>query len=441
MIIHVVQSGDTLYSLSQTYGVSVSKIVQDNGLEDIDYLVEGQTIVIVYPEQTYTVRQGDTLSGIAENHGVTLIGLLRNNPFLSDRIYIYPGETLVIRYGNKIRDIATNGYAYPFIDMAVLRKTLPFLTYLTVFNYRAIAGGEITDIGIDDTAVIQTAKAYGVAPIMLLTTLSGRGEANLEVAFSILTDQAIQDRLIENLLNLLETKSYYGLNISFQYINASTLSLYENFLTNITTHLNGAGYPVFVTINPNITFTEDEITFERVDYTRLGQIANAVTILSFDWGYTLGPPIPFSANKIREFLDYIVSQIPPEKIFIGMPVIGYDWELPYVEGQSRAHSLSTDAAIRLADELGIAIQYSESSQSPYFFYRDPITGRDHMVWFKDARSINALLSLITEYGFTGIGIWNIMQFFTQMWLIINSQYEIETILTYQGSLPPPAGGN
>jgi len=426
MIIHVVQPGETIYSIAERYKISAARLVQDNGLTTPNNLVVGQTIVIVYPEQTYTVQEGDSLIGIADAHGVTLMQLLRNNPYLSDREFIYPGETIVVRYSENKSNITTNGYAYPFINEDILRKTLPFLTYLSIFNYRATAEGGI--IGIDDTEIIQIAKEYGVAPIMLLTTLSSRGEANLEVAFSILYNQEIQDRHIENMLNILKTKGYYGVNITFQYINVENQLYYTNFLIKITNRLNSEGYPVFVTINPSINY-ENGFTFEKVDYAGIGQAADGVTFLSYDWGYSFGPPTPIAFSEVREFLDYAITKIPTEKIYAGLPVIGYDWQLPYEKGISRANSLNADSAISLASNVNAIIQYDAASQAPYFMYVDDSSGipTQHIVWFKDARSIDAMVKLVEEYGFRGISIWNIMYFFSQMWLVINSQYQIEKL--------------
>ena len=140
-------------------------------------LAIGQTIVIVYPKITYVIQDGDTLYGIAEKFGVSPIQLLRNNPFLSDKEYIYPGETIVISYeDSKKRNVVTSGYAYPFIDKNILKKTLPYLTYLTVFNYRVTREGEL--INIDDEEIIQLAKEYGVAPMMLISTLTDAGVAD-----------------------------------------------------------------------------------------------------------------------------------------------------------------------------------------------------------------------------------------------------------------------
>ena len=90
MEIYVVKPGDTIMSISKAFGVTMDRIIQDNGLVNPNNLVPGQAIVIVYPAQTYTVQEGDTLGGIAELFDTSVIQLLRNNSFLSTREYIIP---------------------------------------------------------------------------------------------------------------------------------------------------------------------------------------------------------------------------------------------------------------------------------------------------------------------------------------------------------------
>lgn len=126
MIIHIVQAGETIDSITAKYQISKIKLLQDNGLSATVYLVVGQTLVIAYPIQTDTVQEGDTLDSIANSHDITVRQLLRNNPFLSDREYIYPGEMITIRYHNAETKISINGYAYPFIDKSILKSHYPF---------------------------------------------------------------------------------------------------------------------------------------------------------------------------------------------------------------------------------------------------------------------------------------------------------------------------
>lgn len=426
--IHVVQQGETINSIADFYKVPVDRIILENQLDTYKGFVPGETIVITFPEKTYNVQTGDTLLGIANKNEITVLQILRNNPYLSDREYIYPGETLVISFGEKIRRITTNGYANEFINRSTLKKTLPFLTYLSVFGYRIVEGGEI--IEIQDIELIQTTKNYGVAPLLILSTLSTGGKENVEAAYEILNNEELMDRLIDNILIILKNKGYYGVNITYQLLNNATLSAYETFNSKAYKRIKDEGFTYIITISPNTIFSSDSITFEKVDYHKILQESDGVVILNYSWGTYLGPPAPIaSVAKITEFLDYLAPQVLPEKLSIGMPLIAYDWELPYSIGLSRASSLTLDAAKDLARQMGSTIQFDETSQTPFFTYNTSNIGiaRDHVVWFVDARSMDAILKVIVDRGLIGSGLWNIMTYVPQLWLVINAQYEIESI--------------
>jgi len=150
--------------------------------------------------------------------------------------------------------------------------------------------------------------------------------------------------------------------------------------------------------------------------------------MTYEWGYTYGPAMAVApVNRVREVLDYAVTEIPREKIYMGIPNYGYDFILPYVQGVSRADSVSNVGAVQLAADIGEAILYDETAQAPYFIYYDD-QGRQHQVWFEDARSIEAKLDLFSEYGFEGVGYWNIMRYFPQNWLVVSSLYDIAKVL-------------
>jgi len=99
--------------------------------------------------------------------------------------------------------------------------------------------------------------------------------------------------------------------------------------------------------------------------------------------------------------------------------------LPVFPGFSSVNSISFDGAINLAREHNAIIQFDEVSQTPYYIYYD--NQIQHIVWFIDSRSINALLDLVVKYNLHGAGIWNITLYNPQLWLVINAQYEIDKI--------------
>lgn len=128
-------------------------------------------------------------------------------------------------------------------------------------------------------------------------------------------------------------------------------------------------------------------------------------------------------NKVREVVAFGVSQIPPNKILMGVPNYGYDWPLPYVPGESAARSIGNVMAVDLAREHGAEIRFDRVAQAPFFNYFDA-QGRQHEVWFEDASSIRSKLALVPEFGLNGIAVWNVMRYFPQLWLVLNALYTI-----------------
>lgn len=430
MQIHVVQPGDTIETIANQYDIPLELLLRDNQLSVTSELVTGQSLVIAKPLKTYVVQINDTLQEIAEFHNVTLMQLYRNNPFLSDREYIYPGETLVIRYDNSKGNMIVHGNVFPFINRTILRKTLPYLTYLSVINYTATDDGEIISY-YDDSDIIEEIKSYGVMPLMLLTTLTIQGKANIRIAYDLLLNEESQRKQIENIINILRTKGYYGLNLSLQYISISTLNIYESYLANIFRSLNHAGFYVFVTISPGIRISDNQLAIEEVDFRIINQLSHNIIFMTYEWATNINPPSPItSVPDMGLYLDYLTTNITPDKIIIGIPTLGYDWQLPFVAGYSDIRLLTYQSAIDLALEVGAIIEFDETTLTPFYIYNVTIDTNQiqHIVWFIDARSIDALLTIIMKNRLLGSSIWNIMNYRPQLWLLINSQYEIVKII-------------
>jgi spore germination protein len=424
MIIHTVKPDETIYTIAEQYKIPYERLEKDNSLPHDYRLNIGQALIIAQPEQIYIVQEGDTLDKIASSFGVTIKQLLRNNPEIMDMRYLYEGEELIISYDTKDKKIEVMGYTSTYITQQILSKTLPFLTYITILNYTVSALGTINTI--DDEEIIRMAKAYDVEPIMFLSSLSITGKGNYSITHSILGSNEIQDRLIETISSLLKAKGYYGLNISFYNVLPEDLQAYVTFIEKITNRLHEEGYKIFVSLTPFTFGYEPGVPYRKTYYSDIGKIVDYVILISYLWATaTISQVAETTYFYLNQYIEYAITQIPPEKIFIGLSRIAYDWELPYVEGYSVNTSLSNTAAIDLAHELGIDIQFNDVNQTPYFNYVS--NGVEHYVWFKDSRSVNAILSLVERYNLNGLAVWNISYYFSQTWLTISSQYDIKSL--------------
>ena len=432
MVIYVVQPGDTAESIAREYGVPLSRLISQNEIGDGGITV-GQTLVILYPKDVYTVVAGDTLASIAEKYGITVNQLLRNNPILKGRTDIYIGQTIIIDYDTeKGGTMAVNGYIYPFIDREVLIKTLPYLTYLTLFTYGFTPDGElvdsgITEFGLDEGEIISLAYEYGVAPVMHLSTLTPDGTFSSQLGNEFLNNQKAQEVLIQNVLDNMGEKGYYGFDVDFEYLDGSNRDKYTDFVRRLGIALNEAGYILITALVPKTSPEQPGSFYESHDYKGIGAVSNYVLLMTYEWGYAYGPPMAVAPlNQVERVLNYGIDVIDNRKIFLGVPNYGYDWRLPYIKGETKAEKLSNTQAVDLAIIYGAYIQFDEVAQSPFFTYVKE--GSEHIVWFEDARSISEKLKLASSNDLYGVGYWNLMSWFPQNWLVLNAKYNIVKVL-------------
>ncbi len=422
MIIHTVKQGETVYSIARMYSASPSQIIRDNGLGPSGYPAIGQALVVAVPSITHTVAEGDTLFSIAIKYKTGVNQLRRNNLSLMGNDNIYPGQTVTIAYEEeKIGSLATNGYAYPFIKEETLTRTLPFLSFLTPFTYGFTAEGEL--IPPNDANMVEKSRDYGVFPVMMLSSLNDKGKFDNTLTSMLLNSSDIQEILLDNVLSAMNIFGYRALDIDFEYIFPEEKELFTAFIAKAKEKLSPYGYSVWVALAPKTSADQSGLLYEAHDYNAIGEIADKVLLMTYEWGYSRGPALPVAPlDKVREVAEYAVSEIPADKIFLGMPNYGYDFIIPFEKDGPPAKTVSNEEAVRLAIETGSEIKFDEKSRTPYFTYtRD---GKTHEVHFEDARSVRDKLALANELKLFGIGVWNIMNFFPQLWVVFNLLYNL-----------------
>lgn len=457
MIIHIVKPGDTVYSIARQYGISPSRIIAENALVNPDALAVGQALVILSLSESYTVREGDTIESIARDTGITPIELVRLNPSL----LISPpaaGEILVIAYDTeKQGHLGVNGFYYPAIDRELLQRALPYLSAASVFSYGARGDGTLSEPqgAIPDLAALLTVEngseeggqgnaqmqnlngENGTPPqfdgaagsvalpppqqLLTLTTIGESGGFSSSAAREILENRDAWNSVASHTEELIRRYGYNGAVIDFEYIPGDLRDAYTAFVTEMNAQLS---VPVAVALAPKVRDDQEGLLYEAHDYRALGEAADYVILMTYEWGYTYGPPRAVAPlDQVRRVVEYALSRIPAQKILLGIPNYGYRWTLPYVSGESRARSISNPAAVAIAVENGAAIEYDETAASPYFRYS--ADGAEYEVWFEDARSIRAKLALANEYGLRGVSYWTLMRPFEQNWLVLTAEYDID----------------
>lgn len=388
----------------------------------------------------YVVKEGDTVDSIATSYGVLPETIIYNNqlpwpyPLTVGQALLLPaGEgnpestaaagAIIIEKPSQPRSVYVGGYAYPFISPFVLDQTLPFLSYLYIFSYGFTAEGMLIPPVLDDTWMITMAKNYGVAPVLTLTPFGPDGRFDNRLISAVVNNPMARENLKNEIVGQITRRGFEGLDIDFEYILASDRQAFVDFVAYMQQAVGALGFPVSVALAPKSSAGQRGLLYEGKDYAALGAVADYVLLMTYEWGYTYGPPMAVAPlDKVREVVEYAITEIPPEKIHLGIPNYGYDWPLPFVRGMTRAETLGNIQAVQRAIGYGVPIAFDEISQSPHFSY--VAENREHEVWFEDVRSMNATFRLLDGYKLRGAGYWNIMQLFRANWLLLGEWFEV-----------------
>ncbi len=302
-----------------------------------------------------------------------------------------------------------NGYAYPSIGAETLAWWLPRLAWLSAFSYGFTENGDLVDL--EDADLVTEANAAGVRPMMVLTPLDAEGNFNDNIAAAVFEDPEAQENLIDNIEANLRAKDMGGVDFDFEYIPRAYAADYVDLVARTQARLSPRGLLTTVALAPKVRADQPGVLYEGHDYAGMGRAADYCLLMTYEWGYTYGEPMPVSPiNQVRRVLEYGLTEIPAEKILMGMSNYGYDWALPFVRGESKAEKLTNYQAQARAEYYGVPVEWDETAQAPFYTYTSP-AGIEHIVWFENERSWQARLALIAEYGLAGVSIWNIMHIF------------------------------
>lgn len=429
MQIHIVASGDTITSIAQLYGSTSAAIIEANELSTPNELVIAQALVIPIIGQFYFVQPGDSLYDIAQRFGTTYQALAEINQ-ISATATLPVGLRLYIPPRPK-REITSIAYVEPMGDTVstplihAVENHAEKLTYLALFSYRVQRDGSLVAPPIDNLATI--AGNHQTALMLVVTNLE-EGAFSSELGHIILTVQSVQNTLLDNLVNTATSGGFHDVHFDFEFLLPEDREAYNDFLRKAKTRFAQAGLTLSTALAPKTSSTQTGIVYEAHDYAAHGEIADFVILMTYEWGYSAGPPMAVSPiNEVRKVVDYALTQMPADKIILGQNLYGYDWTLPFVAGGPYARAVSPQQAIQLARENNASISYDTVAQAPFFQYT-AADGKTHEVWFEDARSIQAKFNLIEEKQLRGIAYWKLGLSFPQNWLLLTDQFTITKVI-------------
>lgn len=421
MQIHVVAPGETLSGIAEAYQVPVELLIQSNQIPNPQSLVVGQTIVIPIWGRFHWIREGDTIYLLSRLYGVPMEEIIRINQIsdpnqlqIGTRLYIPPAARPTKEVAAYLDPEITGGKSVEEIN-----RVGNLLTYLNIFSYRMNRDGTLNSPPADQSSIIACYQQR-VVPLMVVTNIDEEGFSR-ELVTDILTNEEIMERILDEAIQIMDEKGYLGLDFDLEYVGGENRERYNQFLRKAAPKLRARSYFISSALAPKYFTEQQGVLYEGHDYATHGELLDFVFIMTYEWGWVGGPPMAVAPlDQVRQVMQYALTQIPKEKLMMGIPLYGYDWTLPY-DPSRRARTISPQQAIQLAQRYGAAIEYDPVAEAPFFNYVDE-EGKEHIVWFEDARSIQAKFNLVKDLDIRGFFYWVLGRDFPQNWLLLQDNF-------------------
>lgn len=228
---------------------------------------------------------------------------------------------------------------------------------------------------------------------------------------TLLANPQHRHRLIDELCTEMEKYHYDGINIDFEFIAPTDAKHYVLFLQELKAAM-GSDRQLSVAVFGR---TAKDKWASGYDYYGIGQVADWVVVMAYDYHYLDTAPGPIAPHWwVRQVADYMVSIMPAEKVLLGMPTYGYDW------GQGIAcKSISASRLNDIRNKHSLQEYWDQNSMSPYYQYVDS-AGRSHEIWFENAKSLQVKTDIARHYQLGGVSFWRVGAGFEDIYQVMGS---------------------
>ncbi|HEY3859488.1 MAG TPA: glycosyl hydrolase family 18 protein [Gammaproteobacteria bacterium] len=206
---------------------------------------------------------------------------------------------------------------------------------------------------------------------------------------------------ILNILTLAKNARLTGINLDFEGLSPADRGAYTAFVTSLAEQLHAQGSMLILSVPAKSMDDPSDSWTGAFDYAALGQKADFMQVMTYDEHVPGQGPGPVAGiDWMTADLDYAISQISPDKILLGLPAYGYDFDVTHNTGVQ----VEWKDFASLAASIGVHPVWDPVSESEHFDYTAS-DGSMHQVWYETTRGIQDKAHLAVSLDLAGVSMW------------------------------------
>jgi spore germination protein YaaH len=315
----------------------------------------------------------------------------------------------------------------PFWDhergLETIKHNHEVFTEISPFWYTLEESGEIipfpfSDGWYKDQSMISLLRQE---EIKLTPTIANYQDGNwgTAVVSRIINDSELMRRHIDNIVNLVVSRGYDGIDIDYEALFAHDRDAFSDFIGELASALHAKEKSLSVVVYVK-TFDPGYGSAQAYDYAALGRAADQVRLMVYNKHWTTSAPGPIAPIRwVERVASFAVQEIPREKIILGFGLYGIDWV------DRRGREIEWREVVELVNAYDAEVLWDSASHSPWFEYTDP-EGKSHTVWFENAFSIQHKLEVAQMHGVARVYFWRLGGEDPRVWQVVESEFVAPT---------------
>lgn len=271
--------------------------------------------------------------------------------------------------------------------------------FVSFFWYRLDGEGNIQKYRYakEDPALVTFAQERGVRTFGLIANLPENADWDAERVDAAIGTPEARAEHIADIVALANEKNFDGINIDYEFLRNRQTEIFSTFISELAAALHREGKLLAVAIH-----AQSPGGPTRGQDLRALQVADILAFMTYDEHWETSEPGPVASLPwVREVITHALSMgIDPKKIYLGLPLYGYDWP----DG-GNAEGREYDDVLRIANAAGSEVRFDAFAASPVVTYT--AGGRARELWFENIDSFSAKYNLAGQYELGGVHLWRL----------------------------------